>query len=115
MISAMSDWLLCEPFQQDVRLPFKASDQERKGTEVGGDMANTRILTGSSSKHRRSDEMEFRLIFIVSFVFFLIAAAVTRCLPRKWSLVPPGPDGRRSIIREAKMAADSAVPFAFMG
>ena len=115
MISAMSDWLLCEPFQQTVRSPSKALREGRRSAEMGGDMANTRMLTGSSSKRRKPDEIEFRLIFMVSFVFFLIAAALTRCLPRKWRLIPPGPDGKRSIIREAKIAAGSTIPFAFMG
>ena len=121
MISTMSDWLLHEPLQRTGRAPSGSSKEGRRSVGLGGDMADTRVLTRSPSKqgklarNKKPDEMEFRLIFMVSFVFFLIAVVITRCLPRRWRLFPPASEGRSSIIREAKMAADSTIPYAFMG
>ncbi len=62
---------------------------------------------------RKQKASEFRLIFFVSFVIFLMVAIVERFLPSQWR--PLGADGHKSIIGEARSAARTFVPFAFMG
>ena len=55
---------------------------------------------------------QFRLIFGLSVVVFLIVGAVARLLPRS---LRPWPAGRRSLFAEAKAVANRFIPFAFMG
>lgn len=71
-------------------------------------------LKRTVARVRADEAIEFRLIFLVCFTVFLVAALVARCLPRHWRPYPPGPRGSRSIIDEAKTAANECVPFAFM-
>ncbi len=66
------------------------------------------------SRLRKQDEREYRLLFALGFLFFLAIALVTRLLPRRWRPFPPGPNGHRSIIGDAKAAADVSIPYAFM-
>jgi hypothetical protein len=68
-----------------------------------------------SASSRREETWEFRLLFVVSFVTFLVAGIVARALPGPWRPHPPGPQGYKSIFGEAKAAASIFVPFAFMG
>lgn len=69
----------------------------------------------SPSRVRKEDTVEYRLIFMVSFVIFLVAALVARVLPRQWRPYPSGSSPYGSIFDEAKSAANTFVPFAFMG
>ena len=57
---------------------------------------------------------QYQLIFAVGFAIFLVIALVGRVLPRRWRPVPPGPQAELSVIKEAKVMADTYVPFAFM-
>ncbi len=57
--------------------------------------------------------LEFRLIFTATFLVFLAAAVVARCLPWRW--LPFTQDRPRSLIDEARAAANTFIPFAFMG
>lgn len=57
---------------------------------------------------------QFRRIFVVSLVVFLMVSVIARLMPRRlrpWSS-PPG--SRRSIWEEAKAATNRFIPFAFM-
>lgn len=65
-------------------------------------------------KSRRDEAVEFRLLFVLSYPFFLAAAAVGRLLPRQRD-EHRHRAGHRSIFGEAKAAANACVPFAFMG
>ncbi|MEJ5231597.1 MAG: hypothetical protein WHV64_05325 [Geminicoccaceae bacterium] len=61
----------------------------------------------------RSHSLEFRLIFGVSFLVFLVAAVAGRLLPgqaHKEARQPP-----RSVLAEARAAAHTFVPMVFMG
>lgn len=73
--------------------------------------AMTRTI-GSTSRLRREEALDFRLIFAASFVVCLVAALAGRLLPVDRKL----PDGveRRSIIGEARAGASTCVAFAFM-
>ncbi|WP_051630750.1 hypothetical protein [Afifella pfennigii] len=63
---------------------------------------------------RSKEERDFRLIFMVSFVFFLVVSVFARLLPPHWRPFPPGPNGPRSVIEDARVAANTTIPFAFM-
>ena len=45
---------------------------------------------------------------------FLVVAIVSRLLPSRWRPRLPGTRARRTILGEAREAADTFVPFAFM-
>lgn len=61
------------------------------------------------------DAIDFRLIYIASFIIFFASAALGRLLPWRW--LGSASDARRagSIISEARAAANTFTPFAFMG
>jgi hypothetical protein len=58
---------------------------------------------------------QFRRIFFVTVIVFVPAIVVARLLPR--SMRPWGSERgeQRSVIAEAKAAANAFLPFAFMG
>jgi hypothetical protein len=60
------------------------------------------------SKVRRKEAIEFRLLYGAAFLVFLVAAGLSR--------LAPGAQGRarRSILGEARAAANTCLPFAFM-
>jgi len=70
------------------------------------------MQTVSPGAMRRGEERDFRLIFMASFLLFLCAALAARLMPRTWR--PAGMSGRRSVLEEARAAANNAIPFAFM-
>lgn len=79
----------------------------------GKDMPErNRIHTGGDKKHRKGDSFEYRLLLAASLPIFLVAAIVGRVLPSGEHAVP---GERLSVIGEARAAADTYVPFAFMG
>jgi len=79
----------------------------------GKDMPErNRIATGGDKKHRKGDSFEYRLLLAASLPIFLVAAIVGRVLPSGEHVVP---GERLSVIGEARAAADTYVPFAFMG
>jgi hypothetical protein len=59
---------------------------------------------------RRREEREYRWVFWAVFPLFLAVTAVSRLNP--FRAKPEGP--RQSVIREAWVAANSSLPFAFM-
>lgn len=63
---------------------------------------------------RERAEREFRLLFAVCFMFFLVVAVAARLLPRRWRPFPPGPRGARSIFGDARAAANTSIPFVYM-
>jgi hypothetical protein len=70
-------------------------------------------MSGVMARPRKQEATEFRLIFVASFAIFLMVAIVERFLPSQWRQL--GADGNKSIIGEARAAARTFVPFAFMG
>jgi hypothetical protein len=71
--------------------------------------------SGASSRPRKGEAAEMRLIFMVSFAVFLVVAVVGRFLPSSWRWDAVGPHSGRSILGEARAATHTFVPFAFMG
>jgi hypothetical protein len=66
-------------------------------------------------RSRRGETSEFRLIFILTFVIFLLVAMVERVLPSNWRSQVFGTASGKSVFGEARSAARTFVPFAFMG
>ena len=84
-------------------------------TPVGKDPAPMTRANGTSPRPRRGEVSEFRLIFMVSFAIFLLVAVVERVLPSSWRSHAGAADGGKSIFGEARAAARTFVPLAFMG
>lgn len=61
---------------------------------------------------RRAEAQEFRLIFLASFAFYLVAAIVARLTP--WRATAVRRRGGPSIIGEARASAYASIPLAFM-
>lgn len=69
----------------------------------------------SRLESRARDRAEYKMIFAMSFAFFLVLTALARLIslvqvPFRGPLRP-----RKSIVAEAREAADSVLPYAFMG
>jgi hypothetical protein len=60
---------------------------------------------------RRKDERDYAWMFWTAFPIFLAFAVFSRLRPRRGDARSAGP--RRSIFREAWIAANSSIPFAF--
>jgi hypothetical protein len=67
---------------------------------------------GASKAFRSS--WEYRLIFAASYPIFLVAEAGARCLPGRADKAA-APVHNRSVFRAAKEAADTCLPYAFLG
>jgi len=70
---------------------------------------------GAMSGFAEREARQFRHIFVVSVFLFLIVGVIARLLPR--SLRPWGSRSTegKSVVEEAKAAANRFIPFAFMG
>lgn len=58
--------------------------------------------------------IQFRLIFIAGFAVFLLVALLARLLPRRRRPWLAGTSARLSIVEEAKVAAHTFLPLAFL-
>jgi hypothetical protein len=73
-------------------------------------------MTGTHSASRtRKDSLGFRLIFASTFLIFLMAAVVDRLVPLRWIMGAAKSENYMAIFAEAKAAAATYTPFAFMG
>lgn len=62
-----------------------------------------------------SEARQFKRIFVVSVVVFMVVGAVARLLPTSLRPFRSAPGERRSLFAEAKAMANRFIPFAFMG
>ncbi len=76
-------------------------------------MSSRRVPSRPMSRLQRH-ELQFRLLLVATYPFFLAAAALQRLVPAR-SPVGHGLLTRRSVFGEAKAMAVSAIPFVFMG
>jgi hypothetical protein len=60
------------------------------------------------TRNRASEAREFRLMFFLAFLLFLTAGVIKRLL------TPLNGAGRKPLIAEARGAANTCLPFAFM-
>lgn len=82
-------------------------------------MTRTKMTHATVSGHvdpktASHEKWEFRLIFAATFVIFLLVAAVSRLLPAAWRPAVADSAQPLSIIGEARILADTFIPFAFM-
>lgn len=67
-------------------------------------------------RSRRMDRVEFRLLMLLTFPFFLAVTCLSRLVRDRADPGPGhGPVHGGSVFAEARAAAASAIPFAFMG
>jgi hypothetical protein len=66
-----------------------------------------------SARHRRSDALDFRLIYLTAFAVMLVAAVLERVLP--WNLLAGGQAGQKSALAQAREAANTCATYALMG
>lgn len=64
---------------------------------------------------RRSRQQEYRLLVTIVFPFFLLFALLGRLLPWRWQTHSIVGGRRRSVYTEAREAAHTVIPIAFMG
>ncbi|WP_041595118.1 hypothetical protein [Halorhodospira halophila] len=76
-------------------------------------MAHAVKARPNSARARRKEETQYRLLMAVSFAIFLIGAVLSRLVPARWRAAPRQGE-RQSVIAEARAAAQTSVPFAFM-
>jgi len=70
---------------------------------------------GSLPRSKSAEAREFGALLTIAFVFFLAAALIGRVLPARWRPWPPSGRRHRSVVAEARAAADAFMPFALMG
>lgn len=70
--------------------------------------------SGSLSGLSEDEAKEFHSIFMTSFIIFLVVAIIAHFLAWQWRPWLPGPGGYSSIIDDARMLANSYLPYVFM-
>ncbi len=75
------------------------------------------MQTGAESVGKWVDreDRQLRRMLAAGFVLFLVPATVAWLTGWRWRPWPPGPEGYRSIVSEARAAAGTYVPYAFLG
>jgi hypothetical protein len=68
-----------------------------------------------SNRNRKTDNVEYRLIFAGAFVVFFVAAVFERALPSKWATVHGNPAIKKPLVDQAKEQASISAGYAFMG
>ncbi|MGE5267568.1 MAG: hypothetical protein ACM3L9_09415 [Deltaproteobacteria bacterium] len=67
------------------------------------------------SKPKKSDAIEFRLIYSIAFAVFLLTSVIERAMPHKWAQRPGESEVRKSVFEQAREAAHISAAYAFMG
>ncbi len=73
-----------------------------------------RLHGPTTAEPERRDRSEFRLIFMVAFIFFLVEAVVSLLLPKTWRRDPSRHFNLRSIVAEARETADMSFALSLM-
>jgi hypothetical protein len=77
--------------------------------------ATEAATTHRNRKDARKDSLGFRLIYSAAFATFLVAAVADRLIPLRWLVGATGQDSYLGVLTEARRAAETFTPFAFMG
>lgn len=64
---------------------------------------------------RAREKAEYKMIFALSFAFFLVGSAIARALGLLKLPFVSRQKRNKSIVQEARDAANSVLPYAFMG
>lgn len=67
------------------------------------------------SQWNNQEKRQFRWMVLLGFLLLLVPATIARLSGWRWQPWPPGREGYRSIIGEAKEAAETYITFAFLG
>ena len=94
--------------------------READGAALLKQISEKRHATQTASQHgahaRRGEGLEFRLIFMMAFVVFLLTAAFERVVPMKSRAEGASAgEARKSVLQEAREAASISAAYAFMG
>lgn len=71
-------------------------------------------VAGDRRERRRRDARAYAWVFWCAFPFFLALAVIARLTPARGERPAPRSERRLSVFREAWVAANSSLPFAFM-
>lgn len=71
--------------------------------------------TDTTRKALRHDRIAFRLFFVLCFPLFLLTAIVRRLRPSPPAFTSGVHQKRKPVFAEARAAANTVLPFAFMG
>ncbi len=63
----------------------------------------------------KAEDRQLERMLVAGFLLCLVPAAAASLTGWRWSPWPAGPQGRGSIVHEARAAAEAYVPLAFMG
>jgi hypothetical protein len=77
--------------------------------------ANHAAAPRLASKPKKSDAIEFRLIYSIAFAVFLFTSVIERAMPHKWAQRPGESEVRKSVFEQAREAAHISAAYAFMG
>jgi hypothetical protein len=77
--------------------------------------ANHAAAPRVTSKPKKSDAIEFRLIYSIAFAVFLLTSVIERAMPHKWAQRPGESEVRKSVFEQAREAAHISAAYAFMG
>ena len=72
-------------------------------------------MSASTIPASRKDTLGFKLIFASTFMVFLAAAIADRLIPLRWLAGFAKSENYMAVFAEAKAAAATYTPFAFMG
>ena len=67
------------------------------------------------SKFKRTESIEYRAIFAVTFIVFLASEILGLLLPHRWVSRFSGQEPQKSLIQRAKASASTCAAYAFMG
>lgn len=100
---------------------FLGTNELTDGNDYEGDIhTNGEELTMSATTHTKlananiQEARQFRVLYMAFFFIFLMVALVGRVLPDKWRPWAGDAFAKRSVIGEAKAAANTILPYVFM-
>lgn len=64
---------------------------------------------------KKTETVEYKLIFAAAFTVFFVAATLEKLSPLKWITSSEGESARKSIFASAREAASISAGYAFMG
>ena len=85
------------------------------GHRAGSGHTLGRGSTVATASWIQGEERQLHRMLTVAFLLLLVPATIARLTGWRWRPWPAGPEGYRSIVSEARSAADSCVPAGFMG
>ena len=80
-----------------------------------GRLGSLRRAHGATSASFDPEVVQLRRMLMLGFLLFLLPATIGRLTGWRWRPWPPGSKGYRSIIGEARAAAETYIPLGFTG